>query len=304
MNNNFYQSPKRNENDPFSGEFLKREYCQVENDQKILNNSIFSLIFYFAMFFFLGSIVIIVLQQIYISTNGITKEILTEGHPLYLQTIDNINNFSQAFGNLSIYLISAIVVVILMRKAIIKDFQFLKQKSFLWVLGCIGLGILIFWICNFVSNIFIMILNIEQEAGNEESIVNIMTSSSVNLIVMSLATIILAPILEEIIFRKCLFNILGKKLSPIWVILISGLIFGSIHIISPVIEAITNVMTNDAKPITIFYQFVYLFVYGLMGVGLGFTYQYSKRNLVPCIIVHMINNFISVLFTIIAFYLI
>ena len=66
-----------------------------------------------------------------------------------------------------------------------------------------------------------------------------------------------------------------------------------------VASAISEASADPSKWSSVLTQFLYLFVYSAMGFGLGLAYQYSKRNLIPVIIVHMFNNFLSILITVI-----
>ncbi|CEI82592.1 peptidase [Oceanobacillus oncorhynchi subsp. incaldanensis] len=82
---------------------------------------------------------------------------------------------------------------------------------------------------------------------------------------------ILAPILEEIIFRKIIFGSLYKKMNFFFAALISSLIFAVIHT-----------------------DFLHILVYAAMGFVFAFLYVQTKRILVP-IIVHAGMNTLVVL---------
>ncbi|WP_152657884.1 CPBP family intramembrane glutamic endopeptidase [Oceanobacillus sp. CFH 90083] len=82
---------------------------------------------------------------------------------------------------------------------------------------------------------------------------------------------ILAPILEEIIFRKIIFGSLYKKMNFFFAALISSLVFAVIH-----------------------WDFLHILVYASMGFVFAFLYVQTKRILVP-IIVHAGMNTLVVL---------
>lgn len=284
------------------GTFLKIDYCKDNIDKKVHDRSLYTVLFYALMFLFLGSFIIVILQQFYIETHNITKEMLDKNYIYYDQIVSKIENFSSAYGNLLIYLITLAVVLFLMFDSIKEDLIKTKRMGTKNIIKYCLIGYLIFITCSFIGNIFITyvgeILKIQAEPGNEQGINDIMASGTTNLIVMSIATVVLAPFLEEIVFRKGLFNLLSKKFKPIWIIIISGLIFGSIHIISPVILELNKLAQGTGGINYLIYEFSYLFVYGAMGIAFGLIYQLSHRNLTVTIILHMINNFISVLYTI------
>lgn len=311
MNNDFNKNDleynEYNKNlDEEIGTFLNDDYCHDVIDPNVHNKSLYAIIFYALMFLLLGSFIILLLQSFYISTHNITSEMLNESYKYYEQIKFEISSFSSAYGNLLIYLITLIVVLILMFDNVKDDFIKSKKMGAKQICKYCLIGYLIFITCSFCGNMIITfignILKYSSESGNEQGIIDIMSSSTTNLIIMSIATVVLAPFLEEIVFRKGLFNLLSKKFKPIWVIIFSGLIFGGIHIIDPVILAIQKLALGQASFKPLIYEFSYLFVYGFMGIGFGLIYQLSHRNLIVTIILHMINNFISVLLTITEIY--
>ncbi|NDW13078.1 CPBP family intramembrane metalloprotease [Bacteroides sp. 214] len=78
------------------------------------------------------------------------------------------------------------------------------------------------------------------------------------------------PVLEELLFRGAILTILLRKFTPWKAILISALIFGVFHLNPPQIISAT-----------------------LIGLILGWLY-YKTASLIPCIIIHVLNNSLSV----------
>lgn len=85
-----------------------------------------------------------------------------------------------------------------------------------------------------------------------------------------LSIALLGPILEELLFRGAITGILLKKYTPTKAILLSALIFGIFHI-------------NPA-------QVVFASFFGLL---LTWIY-YKSASLIPCILMHVLNNSVSV----------
>lgn len=81
---------------------------------------------------------------------------------------------------------------------------------------------------------------------------------------------ILGPILEELLFRGAVTKVLLKKYNPLVAILISGLLFGIFHMNPAQIVGAT-----------------------LVGFVLAWIY-YKTRSLIPCILIHIMNNSLSV----------
>lgn len=85
-----------------------------------------------------------------------------------------------------------------------------------------------------------------------------------------LAIAIVGPILEEVLFRGAITKALLQKYSPAKAIVISALLFGVFHL-------------NPAQILPAF----------LMGLLLGWVY-YKTASLIPCILMHILNNALSV----------
>ncbi len=102
---------------------------------------------------------------------------------------------------------------------------------------------------------------------NTQGIMNIARAFPLFIIIPAL----IAPILEEIIFRKIIFGTLYKRINFFFAAVISAVIFGIIH----------------GEP-------AHLLIYASMGFVFSFLYVKTKSILTP-IIVHMSMNSISVL---------
>lgn len=85
-----------------------------------------------------------------------------------------------------------------------------------------------------------------------------------------LAISIVGPVLEELLFRGAITKALLQQYQPAKAILFSALLFGVFHI-------------NPAQILPAF----------LIGILLAWTY-YKTRSLIPCILMHILNNSLSV----------
>ena len=100
------------------------------------------------------------------------------------------------------------------------------------------------------------------------------------LILMIIQSVILAPIVEEVIFRGLIFRTL-RDYNKYMAHFVSALCFGFIHIYS-------GLFAGDLT------QLFYLLSYG--GSGLAFSYAYeARKTIVAPIIIHMVNNLIAVI---------
>lgn len=85
-----------------------------------------------------------------------------------------------------------------------------------------------------------------------------------------LSITLLGPVLEELLFRGGVTRVLLERYSPAKAILLSALIFGIFHI-------------NPAQVVSAF----------LAGLLFAWIY-YRTRSLVPCILIHILNNSLAV----------
>lgn len=85
-----------------------------------------------------------------------------------------------------------------------------------------------------------------------------------------LAISIIGPVLEELLFRGAITKALLQQYSPAKAILISAFLFGVFHI-------------NPAQILPAF----------LIGILFAWTY-YKTASLIPCILMHILNNSLSV----------
>ena len=169
----------------------------------------------------------------------------------------------------------AIVMIIIYRKNLkekVKDF-FKKFGDYsdvafkYWILGFIGMVI---------SNYIIINLTPIKIANNEEGIREII---SVVPFTSFIAICIFAPIAEELVFRKAFKDCLNNK----WLfILISGIVFGSLHVIGSIKSL---------------YDFLYIIPYSSLGIAFAIIY-YKTDNICSSIFAHMLHNTILVLLNI------
>ena len=125
-----------------------------------------------------------------------------------------------------------------------------------------------------VSNSIITIFTKADTSNNQEII---MDSLKVLPIYILASTIIIAPILEEMVFRFCIKKIIPKP--SIIYILVSGLLFGTMHVILTMTD-ITDLL--------------FIIPYSIPGIVFAYLYDKTDNIFVPMSI-HFIHN--SVLMT-------
>ncbi len=96
----------------------------------------------------------------------------------------------------------------------------------------------------------------------------------VEILLLFTAVVILAPIVEEFVFRGVFFNLLGKKKSALFALVVSSLFFGALHFVTMVPTAV---------------------------IGLALAFIYHKTGSLRLVILgHMFNNFFAFIVSMIA----
>jgi membrane protease YdiL (CAAX protease family) len=90
---------------------------------------------------------------------------------------------------------------------------------------------------------------------------------------MVLLAVVFAPVVEEVLFRGVLFQVLWQRTGRVWLsALVSGFLFGIIH--PQFLGGILSVT--------------------LLGITLSMVYAHT-RSLLPCIVIHALNNAMATL---------
>lgn len=146
----------------------------------------------------------------------------------------------------------------------------IRKKDFLNALYCflIKIGVTI------VTGIILFYLGLENEtnsvSGNQDNLEDLVSNS---FIIGAIFIVLLAPIIEEFIFRKLLMGHIFKNYKYTgWII--SSILFGSLHLLSG-------------------FSILGLVIYMSLGFILGWIYMKTKR-IEASIIAHLFNNLVSI----------
>jgi membrane protease YdiL (CAAX protease family) len=123
-------------------------------------------------------------------------------------------------------------------------------------------GVFLAYLSQVIAVSIEMLLGIQPGSENTELIVEIAEATPLFMIVVA----VVAPILEEIIFRKVIFGSLYKKYNFFISAFISALAFALVHL-----------------------DYTHLIIYFAMGVTFSYLYVKTKRLLVP-IVAHVAMN--------------
>ena len=196
--------------------------------------------------------------------------------PIFLFNIKTITGSTQVLLSLFSNTIILIILIIIFRKQLIHEWKIFKEKF----LENIDTGIK-YWIIGLlimmVSNtILTFILNMGQ-ATNEQKVQQLISYLPW---IMVINAGIIAPCVEEIIFRKCYKNAFPNK----WLFIgLSSLVFGSLHVIT----SMTSLM-----------DLLFIIPYGSLGAAFAIMYQ-KTDTIYTSMLMHMLHNTILILLSII-----
>lgn len=169
-------------------------------------------------------------------------------------------------------LILTLIFFIIYGKTLVNDFKEFKKDingnlEFAFRYWAAGFAIMV------VSNLFITVILGKTIAGNEETVRNYIVAAP---ILMAISTVLFAPINEELTFRKSIRDAINNKWAYV---LLSGIIFGGLHVISYV-----------SSPLDL----VYLIPYCSLGISFALLY-YKTNNIFSSISMHMMHNLLSII---------
>lgn len=171
-----------------------------------------------------------------------------------------------------------LILLMIYSKDLKKDFKVFKknynaQLDVAFKYYFIGLIIMM------ASNLLINTLSPSSMASNEESVQSMIKASPY---VTLICTGILAPVIEELVFRKAFRDAFQNK----WLfITLSGIIFGGLHVI---------------LSISSIYDLLYLIPYCSLGISFGYIYIKSN-NIFTSISLHALHNTILTIISIISY---
>ncbi|MCM1371231.1 MAG: CPBP family intramembrane metalloprotease [Clostridium sp.] len=190
---------------------------------------------------------------------------------VYALSFFNItSNSSQIVKSISLIICSIIIMLLLIivnKKSLKKDIQDIRKNHKKYFSKYIKYWFFAVLVMMF-SNVIIGIISNGGIANNEESI---RETFKIAPIYIYFSTIIFAPFVEEIVFRRSLKNIIPSK----WAFIItSGIIFGGLHVISS-ITSLTDVL--------------YIIPYSCCGLAFAYI-LYETDNVLVSTGLHFLHN--------------
>ena len=181
--------------------------------------------------------------------------------------------------NMICSLVSFIFAVYLLRDFIKDNIKRFKENFLDNILYSMTIGIIMMYMVSIIAN---LLINFILGGSSNDSANQLLFETYIkkDAILMIIQSVILAPILEELLFRGLIFRSLRDK-GKVFAFALSSFLFGFLHIYSALF----------AGDLT---QLVYLLSYGGMGFVLTYAYEVKGNICVP-ILIHMLNNLIAVM---------
>lgn len=197
-------------------------------------------------------------SSIFFAILNINLDTITDKEYIFYLTLSNITLI--------------IIYILIYQKTLVKDFKNftknlitnLETSLKYWLIG---------FIIMIVSNLVITFILNKGIAGNEQDVRNYIDAFP---LFMLFNTVIYAPLTEELTFRKSIKDAISNKLLYI---IISGLVFGMLHIASYITTPI---------------DLVYLIPYGALGISFAMLY-YKTDNIFSTISMHAMHNLLAVI---------
>ncbi|MDC3414225.1 CPBP family intramembrane metalloprotease [Aquibacillus sp. 3ASR75-11] len=165
------------------------------------------------------------------------------------------------------FFLALLVVLYLLKEDMQKGSERGAAKIGNVILWCIA-GVFMAYIAQYAAVLIeTYVFKIEPASENTMNIMQISKAAPIFIIV----PVLIAPILEEIIFRKIIFGSLYERMNLLLAVIGSALIFALIHM----------------EP-------THLLIYSSMGLVFAYLYVKTKRIIVP-IVTHMAMNTIAVI---------
>lgn len=183
---------------------------------------------------------------------------------------NNLSTTSQMIYITLFEIMIASIIVLINNEKLIKNIKDFKKnyKTYLQkYLPYYILGLIIMMTSNIIINSLTGTI-----AGNEQAIQETLTKSPIYIFIQAA---ILAPFIEEMVFRQSIRNIITNKTT---FIIASGLIFGGLHVIG-------NIST--------IYDILYIIPYATPGIIFAYILTKTDNIFVP-ISIHFIHNFLLV----------
>lgn len=182
-----------------------------------------------------------------------------------------------ALNNFLLYVVLTIFVLYIYNKIFANQIKetFSNGEKITHFIALVFVAFIISMVVNYVSSLILEYLNVG-ESNNQAALRPLVVNYAY---LMIPATVIGAPIVEEFIFRKAIFDVIPNQIIAF---IVSSFSFGLIHVLS-------SLLVGD------FGDLYNIIVYGAMGAVFSGLYVVSKKNIVYPIALHAAQNLLACL---------
>lgn len=218
------------------------------------------------------------------STYIVNEEILTDFEPSRINYVESIDAPSIIYTLIALVqvTITTVIFFIVDKLNFKKDWEDFKRNKNQKI-SMIFTGFLLVYASLIFANLVLTLLGVSGTSENELLIQSLFSDSPLTLFLLFLLLCVFTPIVEEVVFRKVIYNFIEPRSNYKVAIAVTGLVFGLMHVIS-------------------YGDFIQSIPYVLMGLVFGYIYWKSNKNIYVTIGVHFLNNFVSWLLYVLMIY--
>ncbi|MBN2604918.1 MAG: CPBP family intramembrane metalloprotease [Bacilli bacterium] len=180
------------------------------------------------------------------------------------ESLTQVNSIINLFYYVGLFLIFIIVYRRYFSEQI--NFAFSNKRK---TIKAIAYGISFMFMVSFLANVVLTWLGVTDTSQNQASLNEISNGSLFDKISLFVFAVLLAPIVEEFVFRKAVYSIF-EKFNYIIAIVISAFLFGFMHVSGG--------------------DYIQIIYYAALGIMLGVIYHFSKNNIIVPMVVHLCFN--------------
>ncbi len=255
----------------------------LSDDKKEFKNKIYAVIAFIVLFFIVSALSEYIYAFIISNARNIETDTLIKSltkfdydNPEYDEIIISSRYLVLALANLTGYLLSFVALCFFLRKDLKEDLFKLKDDKKFYLIF-ISISLVIFLVVVYLFNFLFEKIGINQ-SDNQKAIEGMFKYGYG--VIMIIPTLLFAPMVEELIYRKCVFYFL-RNLHPLFSYITSVALFSLPHMITT---------SSDAKN-----WFLGLLLYVIPAILLALIYHKGRKNIYASFIVHFFNNLVAVI---------
>ena len=259
--------------------YMRLEIIMTKNRNLL---RIIYIVLYILITFLIGTLFMFMFGAIVSSARGldtgtIMKILLGDKGNVYTPEELNCAYTAQGYSNALSYLVLFVLAIIMLFPDFKEDILSVRDNKKFYILYTLIAAVIFVGVAYLIS--FLVTLAVK-ESENQKTIIAIMKTNA--LVPMIISTIIFAPVVEELVYRKIIFYYTQN--SPIW----------ARYLISIIFFTFPHVITSVGK-FAVGEYFLMIIPYLTSAFMLAFIYHRGKYNIYTSIVCHVLNNVLAVI---------